>query len=66
MNADMTETPKPQATETSYQRLGGETVLRQLVPKFYEIMNEWPEARGIRKMHTADPIAKTESVFLHA
>ncbi len=53
-------------TETSYQRLGGETVLRQLVLKFYELMNELPEARGIRKMHAADPIAKTESAFLHA
>jgi len=29
-------------------------------------MNELPEARGIRKMHVADPIAKTESAFLHA
>jgi len=29
-------------------------------------MNELPEARGIRKMHAADPIAKTESVYLHA
>ncbi len=39
---------------TPYERLGGEAVLRQLVARFYELMNELPQARGIRKMHAAD------------
>lgn len=37
-----------------YQRIGGEIPIRQLVRRFYEIMDELPEAYGIRKMHGAD------------
>jgi hemoglobin len=39
---------------TPYERLGGEAALRALVLRFYEYMNELPEARAIRKMHAAD------------
>ena len=46
--------PQETYTQTPYERLGGEVVLRQLVERFYQLMNELPEARGIRKMHAAD------------
>ncbi len=38
---------------THYQRIGGEPVLRELVHRFYAIMDELPEAYGIRRMHAA-------------
>ena len=59
----MTDNSEPQPNETPYQRLGGETVLRQLVVRFYEIMNELPEVRGIRKMHGADLGGATEKLY---
>ena len=59
----MTENNEPQPTETPYQRLGGEDGVRQLVLRFYEIMNELPEVRGIRKMHAADLGGATEKLF---
>lgn len=55
--------PEPQSSETPYQRLGGETVLRQLVLRFYHNMNDMPESRGIRKMHGADLGGATDKLF---
>ncbi|MDA8328025.1 MAG: group II truncated hemoglobin [Betaproteobacteria bacterium] len=46
-----------------YQRIGGEVHIRQLVHRFYEIMDELPEAYGIRKMHGAD-LAEIEEKFV--
>ena len=37
-----------------YQRIGGSTKIRELVHRFYQIMDELPETYGIRKMHPAD------------
>ncbi len=34
-----------------YQRIGGEAGVRRLVHRFYELMDELPEAHRIRKMH---------------
>jgi hemoglobin len=48
---------------TPYSRLGGEAVLRQLVERFYELMNDLPEVRGIRKMHAADLGGAREKLF---
>ena len=39
---------------THYERLGGEETIRRLVARFYEIMDELPEAYGIRKMHAGN------------
>lgn len=39
---------------TPYELLGGEEGLRQLVGRFYEIMDEAPEAADIRAMHKPD------------
>lgn len=43
-----------QATEQQndhYRRIGGETKIRELVQRFYQLMDELPEAHRIRKMH---------------
>jgi len=40
--------------QTHYQRIGGEAKIRQLVDRFYAIMDELPETYGIRKMHGED------------
>lgn len=40
--------------ETPYQRIGGEAGVRRLVHRFYRLMDELPEAYGIRKLHPAN------------
>ena len=59
----MTEPVETVAPETPYQRLGGEAALRQLVARFYDIMNRSPQARGIRKMHAADLGGAADKLF---
>ena len=59
---DTTETA-PQEPQTPYALLGGESTLRELVARFYEIMNTLPEARGIRKMHAADLSGAADKLF---
>ncbi|MBI5429974.1 MAG: group II truncated hemoglobin [Nitrosomonadales bacterium] len=39
---------------THYQRIGGEEKVRALVQRFYDLMDELPEAYGIRKLHAQD------------
>jgi hemoglobin len=55
-----TEQPQP----TPYQLLGGEAELHRLVDRFYEYMNELPEARPIRKMHAADLSGANSKLFM--
>ncbi len=40
-----------ESQNSHYQRIGGEAGVRQLVHRFYELMDELPEAHRIRKMH---------------
>lgn len=37
-----------------YQRIGGDAALRRLVDRFYELMDELPEAYAARRIHPAD------------
>lgn len=39
---------------TPFERLGGEAGIRRLVDRFYDLMDELPEARAIRAMHPED------------
>lgn len=43
-----------QATVTPYERIGGEPALRKLVDRFYQLMDELPEAYSARKIHPKD------------
>jgi len=36
---------------TIYESLGGESVIRHLVQRFYELMDELPEANTVRRIH---------------
>ena len=46
-----------------YELIGGEAVLRRIVDRFYEIMDENPEASTIRAMHGADLGPIREKLF---
>ncbi len=48
---------------THYQRIGGEAKVRELVDRFYDHMDELPEAYGIRKLHAADLSGSRQKLF---
>lgn len=52
-----------QATMTPYQRIGGDAVIRALVDRFYELMDELPEAYPTRKLHPADLTESGNKLF---
>ena len=54
----ITEISKDAAQATIYERIGGEAVIRQLVDRFYDLMDSEPAAATIRALH---PPALTES-----
>lgn len=39
--------------EPHYQRMGGETAVRELVTRFYDLMDSLPEAADIRALHAS-------------
>ncbi len=47
-----------------YQRLGGEVAIRQLVDRFYELMDTLPQAATIRAMHPDDLSGSREKLFM--
>ncbi len=47
----MTEEATPADVVTPYQRLGGETAVRALVDRFYDLMDLEPTFTGIRALH---------------
>lgn len=49
--------------QTHYDRIGGETAVRALVQRFYQIMDELPETYGIRKLHAADLAGSEQKLF---
>ena len=46
-----------------YELIGGEDVLRKLVHRFYEMMQELPETQTVRSMHT-DLVKAEEKLFM--
>jgi len=46
-----------------YERVGGEEKVRALVSRFYQLMDELPEAYGIRKLHAADLQGARDKLF---
>lgn len=50
--------------ETHYSRLGGEEVVRSLVNRFYDLMDEDPDYYGIRKLHQKDLKDAREKLFM--
>lgn len=54
----MTDAPTP------YDRLGGDTGVRKLVDRFYDLMDTLPEARAIRDMHPPDLSGSRDKLHL--
>ena len=56
-----------QATEPQndhYRRIGGEAKVRELVQRFYHLMDELPEAHRIRKMHHISLKSAEDKLFM--
>jgi hemoglobin len=49
---------------TSYERIGGETVIRRLVDRFYDLMDEDPDYFGVRKLHPQDLAQSRQKLFM--
>ena len=47
-----------------YERIGGEAKVRELVQRFYHLMDELPETHGIRKLHGADLKSSEDKLFM--
>lgn len=47
-----------------YERIGGEQAVRQLVHRFYQLMDELPEAYELRKLHAPDLTLAEEKLFM--
>ena len=54
--------PAPRATP--YEQLGGEAQLRELVDRFYDLMDLEPEYAGIRKLHPTDLAHSRQKLFM--
>ena len=50
--------------QTLFEELGGTEKIRDLVEKFYDIMDSDPRAAGIRDMHAADLTEAREKLFM--
>jgi len=50
--------------KTHYDCLGGEEKLRQLVDRFYDLMDEDPDFHDIRKLHPRDLTASRDKLFM--
>lgn len=48
---------------TTYDQLGGAEVLRNLVDRFYDLMSELPEAKGILSLHPEDLSESRDKLF---
>ena len=49
--------------QTPYDRLGGEAGVRKLVHRFYELMDELPEAYQVRKLHPDSLAGSEQNLF---
>ena len=47
-----------------YDRIGGEQAVRKLVDRFYDLMEELPEAREIRHLHAPDLSEARDKLFM--
>ncbi|MEJ2107304.1 MAG: group II truncated hemoglobin [Acidiferrobacteraceae bacterium] len=49
---------------TPYELLGGESGVRALVDRFYDLMDQLQETQDIRRLHPADLSGSREKLFL--
>ena len=48
---------------TPYELIGGESAVKQLVQRFYELMDELPEAYAVRQLHPESLAGSEEMLF---
>jgi len=53
----------PQTLLSPYTHIGGDAAIRKLVDRFYELMDELPEAYAARKIHPADLTESANKLF---
>ena len=51
-------------SRTLYERIGGESKLRQLVRRFYHHMHALPDSQTIRQMHPSDLSVSENKLFM--
>jgi hemoglobin len=49
---------------TPYELIGGDTHVRALVDRFYDLMDTMPEFHVIRKLHPADLAASRDKLYM--
>ena len=49
--------------KTLYEQVGGADGLRALVDRFYQLMDELPEAKGIRDLHPAELTGSADKLY---
>lgn len=60
----MTENLPIAQTQPLYDLLGGETGVRALVDRFYDLVDSAPEAKDIRSLHAASLKSSREKLFM--
>ncbi|MBK6793542.1 MAG: group II truncated hemoglobin [Anaerolineales bacterium] len=60
----MTENLPIAQSQSLYELLGGETGVRALVDRFYDLMDSAPEAKDIRALHAASLKQSREKLFM--
>ena len=50
---------------TPYEAIGGDAGIRQLVDRFYDLMDSSPEAATIRRLHAASLKASREKLYMY-
>jgi hemoglobin len=53
----------PRQIGNHYERIGGAEKVRELTHRFYQLMDELPEAYGIRKLHPAGLQSSEDKLF---
>jgi hemoglobin len=56
-------TAEPEVEQTPYAMMGGAATVRQVVNRFYDIMDSDPEAARVRAMHANDLSEMRERLF---
>src|SRR6186713_706657 len=54
----------PETPTTPYELMGGDTAVRQLVDRFYDIMDSSPEAAVVRALHPESLTGSREKLYL--
>lgn len=50
--------------KSPYEEIGGEVVIRQIVKKFYELMDHLPQAKTVRDMHPENIQISEDKLFM--